>query len=142
MIVLADFKGLKVKQVTALRQELNKAQVECLVVKKTLMVGGGGIVQRPLHQDVALAKLWWASFRTTTKPANPVLGSTCLDSGAFGISGLVAELDPATRAVDLSARGFLPLLAGAHYDPQTRTMNLQLFNLHMSVVKMSRWRQF
>jgi len=37
MIVLADFKGLKVKQVTALRQELNKAQVECLVVKKTLM---------------------------------------------------------------------------------------------------------
>lgn len=37
MILLADFKGLKVKEVTELRRDLKKNQSECVVVKKTLM---------------------------------------------------------------------------------------------------------
>lgn len=37
MVVLADFKGLKVKEITALRQELNQSRVDCEVFKKTMM---------------------------------------------------------------------------------------------------------
>lgn len=36
-IVLADFKGLKVKEITALRRELKQKEIDCVVVKKTLM---------------------------------------------------------------------------------------------------------
>lgn len=36
-IVLADFKGLKVKEITALRRELKQKDIDCAVVKKTLM---------------------------------------------------------------------------------------------------------
>lgn len=37
MVVLADYKGLKVKEITALRKELNQSHVDCEVVKKTMM---------------------------------------------------------------------------------------------------------
>ncbi len=37
MVVLSDYKGLKVKEITALRKELNQNQVDCEVVKKTMM---------------------------------------------------------------------------------------------------------
>lgn len=37
MVVLTDFKGLKVKDITNLRRELSKNNSECAVIKKTLM---------------------------------------------------------------------------------------------------------
>lgn len=37
MIVLTDFKGLKVKDITNLRRELSKNNAECAVIKKTMM---------------------------------------------------------------------------------------------------------
>ncbi len=37
MVVLADFKGLKVKEITELRRELRKNNSACEVVKKTMM---------------------------------------------------------------------------------------------------------
>ncbi|HPV70620.1 MAG TPA: 50S ribosomal protein L10 [Candidatus Magasanikbacteria bacterium] len=37
MVVLTDFKGLKVKEITNLRRELSKNNADCAVVKKTLM---------------------------------------------------------------------------------------------------------
>lgn len=37
MVVLTDFKGLKVKEVTALRRELSQNNSACQVVKKTIM---------------------------------------------------------------------------------------------------------
>lgn len=37
MVVLTDFKGLKVKEITVLRKDLQKGQTDCAVTKKTLM---------------------------------------------------------------------------------------------------------